>query len=100
MADFIADFLMSIVPTYIVSRLLLWCSKRWTSALPPLVLVHALSLALCTGVGAIVMQGNRLEPFETSLALIAPGQLAWLLIDLFGLVIRRRRGGISESSYD
>jgi hypothetical protein len=93
MADFVADFLVSIVPTYIVSRLLPWCSKQWTDALLRLVLDHALSLALCTGVGAIVMAGDHLEPLEASLALFAPGQLAWPLIDVFRLVIRQRRAG-------
>jgi hypothetical protein len=93
MADFVADFLVSIVPTYVVSRLLLWCSNRWLDALPRLVSVHALSLALCTAAGIIAMAGGRLEPLTASLALFAPGQFAWLLIDMFRLVIRQRRAG-------
>ena len=100
MADLIADFLVSIVPTYIVSRLLLWISNRWLNALPPLVLVHLLSLALCATVGTIVMAGDRLQPLEASLAIFVPGQLAWVLIDMFRFVVRQRRTGRLGRTHD
>jgi len=89
MQAFLSDFLISIVPTFMVSRVLLWFTKGLTHGFERLVVVNAASLGLCVLFGVWVLAGR----FLAALALFAPGQLAWLLVDLFRLVLQRRRAG-------
>jgi hypothetical protein len=93
MQAFVSDFIISIVPTLVVSRVLLWITKGWTNSFVRLVVVHAASLVLCVGLGTWVFAGSPTSAFLGAFALFAPGQLAWLLVDLFRLTLQRRRGG-------
>ena len=93
MQAFVSDFIISIVPTLVVSRILLLITNRWPDRLRRLVVVHVASLALCVALGASVLEGIASSPLLGALALFAPGQLAWLLVDLFRLVLQRRRSG-------
>jgi hypothetical protein len=93
MTAFLTDFLISIVPTFVVSWLLVWTTKRWSDSLVRLVVVHCAALAQCVLAGSWVFVGSGDESAMAALALFAPGQLAWFLIDTFRLVLRRRREG-------
>jgi hypothetical protein len=93
MTAFLTDFVMSIVPTFLVSRLLLWITKRWSDSAVKLIVVHCAALGLCVLVGSWVLVGTGSEPVIAALALFAPGQLAWFLIDTFRLVLRGRQEG-------
>jgi hypothetical protein len=93
MIGFLADFLISIIPTFIVSRLFLWFTKRWTNSLVRLIALHIASLGLCVLAGIAVLSSSDTYRPVTAFALFAPGQLAWLLVDAFRLVRRRRERG-------
>jgi hypothetical protein len=92
MAAFLSDLVISAIPTFAVSRVLLWISKLWPNNTTRLVTVHAVSLGLCIGIGLLVFEGTVVSRLLAALALFAPGQLAWLLVDAFRMVLRRRRG--------
>ena len=93
MTAFLTDFLISIVPTFLVSRLLLWITKRWSDSAVRLIVVHCVALGLCVVAGSWVFVGNGTVPVIAALALFAPGQWAWFLVDAFRLVLRKRREG-------
>jgi hypothetical protein len=94
MSAFVADFLVSILPTFVVSRLLLWITKGWSDSPIRLVAVHCASLGLCMAAGTWGFVGSATDhPIVIALALFTPGELLWLLIDIFRLILRRRRTG-------
>jgi len=93
MQTFLSNFVISIVLTLVISRLLLWITKGWTNSLGRLVVVHAASLALCVALGTWVLEDIADSPSLDALALFAPGQLAWLLVDLLRRVLRQRQAG-------
>jgi hypothetical protein len=93
MQAFISDFIISIVPTFVVSRVLLWITTQWSNGLVRLAAVHGTSLAVCVAAGAFAFEGINSSPLVGAIALFAPGQLAWFLIDLFRFVLQRRRAG-------
>jgi hypothetical protein len=45
MQAFVSNFIVSIVPTFVVSRVLLWITTQWFNSLVRLVAVHGGSLA-------------------------------------------------------
>jgi hypothetical protein len=91
MIDFLTDFVVSVAPTFLVSRLLLWITSRWSDSLVRLIAVHVVSLVLCVAGASLVVIGS-VKPMN-AFALFATGELAWLLVDLFRLVLRRRHVG-------
>jgi hypothetical protein len=93
MAAFISDLVISIVPTFVVSRVLLLAGRRWYSSALRLLVVHALSLGLCIWAGFLVFEGHPSSRLTAALALFAPSQLAWLLVDAFRLVRQKRKAG-------
>ena len=99
MTALLADFVITLLPTFVLSRLLLWATRFWSGSVVRLIVVHLASLALCASlalfldaVGWLAAEGVSGQPLA-ALALFAPGQLAWLLVDAFGLARRRRQGG-------
>jgi hypothetical protein len=44
MQAFVSDFIISILPTFVVSRVLLWITTQWSNSLVRLAAVHATSL--------------------------------------------------------
>ena len=93
MTGILVDIVIALLPTFIVSRLLLWPTRRWSDSTVRLIAVHTLSFALCVvGVNWLPVADlphRSIAPF----VVFAPGQLAWLLIDAFRLVRRRRERG-------
>ena len=89
----VADVVLSLLPTFVSSRVLLWLTRAWSESVVRLLAVHLASLGLC-------LLALRLLAFEAmpgwwtaALALLVPGQLMWLLVDAFVLVRRRRQRG-------
>jgi hypothetical protein len=91
MIGFLTDFVISVTPTFLVSRLLLWITGRWSNSLVRLIAVHVVSLVLCVAAASLVVIGS-VKPMN-AFTLFATGELAWLLVDLFRLVLRRRQVG-------
>jgi hypothetical protein len=92
MTDFLADLVLSILATFAVSRLLLWMTRRWSQSFVRLIAVHCAALILCVAAGIWGFAGSdTLRPVIAFAILFAPGELAWLLVDLFRLALRGRR---------
>jgi hypothetical protein len=93
MQAFMSGFIISIVPTFVVSRVLLWITTQWFNSFVRLVAVHVASLAVCVASGAFAFEGINSSSPIGAFALFGPGQLAWFLIDLFRVVLKRRKAG-------
>lgn len=88
----VAMILGALVPTFLVSRLLLWLSKRW-SGIGRLVLVHLVSAAAACVISALGhADGGSLDWSYSALYIIA--QLIWFVVDLF----RERRKAVQISN--
>jgi len=86
MTALLADFVITLLPTLVLSRLLLWLTKIWSASMVRLLLVvHFASLALCLLAVRWVAAGSVPYGWTGALALIVPGQLAWLLVDALRL---------------
>ena len=95
MQAFLSDLAISLVSTLVISRVLLWITRGWTNSLARLITAHAASLVLCVVLGTWVLARLAVDaPFLSALALFAPGQLAWLLVDLLRVAVKRRRTGV------
>jgi hypothetical protein len=75
MQAFVSDFIISIVSTFVVSRVLLWITTQWFISLVRLVAVHAMSLAVCVASAAFAFEGIYSSPPVGAFALFAPSQL-------------------------
>jgi len=94
MTALLADFVITLLPTLVLSRLLLWLTKIWSASMVRLLLVvHFASRALCLLAVRWVAAGSVPYGWTGALALIVPGQLAWLLVDALRLALRRQTGG-------
>ncbi|WP_181182220.1 hypothetical protein [Mesorhizobium sp. B3-1-3] len=75
-----AMLLGALVPTFLLSRLLLWITKRWNSGVPRLLLVHIICGAL-----AVVASANGYSeagtPDWSRSPLYIVAQLIWLIVD-------------------
>jgi formylglycine-generating enzyme required for sulfatase activity len=79
----------ALVPTFLVSRLLLWLLRGWNAGLGRLAFAHILSLLICAliaGMGRA--DGGAFAPLEAGLAYLLP-QGVWFVVD----VIRARARG-------
>ena len=75
----------ALVPTFLLSRLFLWLSKRWDN-MGRLILVHAISAGIACVLSAFGhADGGALDWSHSAIYFIA--QLLWFGVDLF----RRRR---------
>jgi hypothetical protein len=93
MIAFAADVVLSLLPTFVCSRALLWLTRAWSESVMRLLAVHLTSLGLCvlaTGLLTVEAMPGR---WTAGLALVVPGQLLWLVVDAFWLVRRRRQRG-------
>jgi hypothetical protein len=92
MFAFLPDVVLSLLPTFVCGRGLLWLTRAWSESVGRLFAVHLASFGLCLlAVGSLTVEviAGR---WTAALALLLPGQLIWLLVDAFRLVRRRRRG--------
>jgi len=74
-------FLGSLIPTLLVSRILLWATRAWDSETPRLVTCHTGSLLILAFVGCVVADGSGFASFYAA-AIFAPAQAIWFLLDL------------------
>jgi hypothetical protein len=93
MAALLSDLVISAVPTFALSRVLLCITRRRISGVPRLITVHALVLALCVGIGLVTFEGAAPSRLGAALALFTPTQTGWLLVDAFRMVNHQRRAG-------
>jgi hypothetical protein len=91
MIGFLTDFVTSLTPTFLVSRLLLWITRRCSDSLVGLVAVHVVSVVLCVAAASLLVIDS--VKVMNVFGLFALGELAWLLVDAFRLVLRRRQAG-------
>ena len=83
-------FVGALVPTFLISRLLLWLLKRWDGGYVRYVVANAIS-----GIASVVLAafGNAdggSPRWDMGLIYLAP-QAVWLVIDLFGYRGRQAR---------
>jgi len=70
-----------LVPTFLVSRLLLWLMRSWQGGVQRIALAHAVSLLLAALIGGMGMaDGGSFAPLEAALAYSVP-QGVWCLFD-------------------
>jgi len=81
-----AMLLGALVPTFLLSRLLLWITKRWNGGVPRLLLVHAICAALAVVAAAYGYSHTGAPDWSYSLLYVV-AQLVWLVVDF----IRGRR---------
>lgn len=81
-----AMLLGALVPTFLLSRLLLWITKRWNGGVPRLLLVHVICGALAVVASAYGYPDSGAPDWSRSLVYIV-AQLIWLVVDL----VRGRR---------
>ncbi|TPI40943.1 hypothetical protein FJW07_06665 [Mesorhizobium sp. B3-1-9] len=83
-----AMLLGALVPTFLLSRLLLWITKRWNGGVPRLLVVHVICGALAV-VAAAYGYSHTGAPDWSRSPLYVVAQLIWLIVDF--LRGRRRR---------
>jgi|GEM_PF-998254 len=81
-----AMLLGALVPTFLLSRLLLWITKRWNGGVARLLLVHVICGALAVLAAAYGYSHTGAPDWSRSLVYIV-AQLIWLIIDF----VRGRR---------
>ncbi len=86
--DTVATMAGGLIPTVLISRLLLWITRSWNGGIPRLVLANGVSLlavALIAGMG--MADGGAFAGAEAAI-LYVPPQAVWLTFDL----VRHWRG--------
>lgn len=92
MAD-IAFLIGALVPTLLLSRLVLLFLRKWEGGAQRLVFAHVVSLLGCTLLGGMGMaDGGAFAPVQAFGAYVLP-QLLWLLLDVWRL---RRKSSITR----
>jgi len=85
-AGSVAMLLGALVPTFLLSRLLLWITKRWNGGVPRLLAVHVICGALAVIAAAYGYSHTGTPDWSRSLIYIV-AQLVWLIVDF----VRGRR---------
>lgn len=98
MPEFIAMTIIAFVPTYLISRVLLFASARWSDRLLQLFMVHSFSIVFVMILAFWAFDySNPSEPAEVILGpltfelwgrFVWLAQMVWLGIDLWRIVIR------------
>ncbi|RWE02052.1 MAG: hypothetical protein E5V92_21480 [Mesorhizobium sp.] len=81
-----AMLLGALVPTFLLSRLLLWITKRWNGGVLRLLLVHIICGALAVVASAYGYSHNGAPDWSHSPVYVV-AQLIWLVVDF----VRGRR---------
>jgi formylglycine-generating enzyme required for sulfatase activity len=88
----------ALVPTFLVSRLLLWLLRGWNAGLGRIAFAHTLSLLICALIAGIGRaDGGAFAPLEAGLAYLLP-QGAWFVVDLIRARARGRAAHVSTAS--
>jgi len=89
MAD-IAHFIGALVPTLLVSRLMLLVFKKWDGGYTRLVVANGVSLLVACLLGGMGMADGGAFAAGAAFATYAPAQAVWLAVDAW-LYHRRQR---------
>jgi len=71
----------ALIPTFILSRLLLWSLKRWQAPHWRLIVAHGLSLSIAIVIAGLGNADGGSFAGERSVAIYAPAQAFWLIVD-------------------
>lgn len=71
------EIIGALIPTILLSRLMLWLMRSWDGGYLRILLAHLFSLLVATSIMTMTT-GSSLEAFST----YAPAQAVWLLVDL------------------
>lgn len=83
-----AQLIGALLPTLLISRLILWLGKRMRGgAYPDLIIAHAISLAICFVISAFGAADGGPPKWMAGFAYLLP-QLFWLIFDL----VRKTKG--------
>ncbi|WP_421917385.1 hypothetical protein [Mesorhizobium sp.] len=85
-AGFAAMLLGALVPTFLLSRLLFWASRRWNGGVLRLVLLHLISGVLAC-IASAYGNADAGAPDWSSIAPYIGAQLIWFVVD----IVRGRR---------
>ena len=88
----VAELLGALVPTFLISRLFLWLTKRW-SGIGRLVVVHLVSGAVACTLSALGHADGGALNWTYSYVYLG-AQLVWFVVDVF----RDRRKTVQISS--
>jgi hypothetical protein len=72
-----------LIPTFLISRLLLWLFRSWSGGVRRIVVIHTISLLLASLIAGIGMaDSGPFAPFK-ALTIFSLPQAAWVIFDLF-----------------
>ena len=100
MVVLVATIIGALIPTFLVSRLLLWVFKRLSERIYHIPLSHILSLIICvlawgfgTGEGGFAPRvANMLGPgIIIGLFVYTPGQVLWTIFDFWRIRKKQRQ---------
>ena len=80
--EWLGFFLGSLIPTFLVSRILLWATREWDVETPRLVTCHAGSLLILAIDGCVAVADGDGSAGVRAAAIFAPAQTIWFLLDL------------------
>lgn len=84
------EILGALVPTFLISRLVLWTMKRWNGGALRLVVGNLFSALICGALGGLGYADGG--PFSwDAFAGYAAIQIVWLTVDIGRYVIRSRK---------
>jgi hypothetical protein len=72
----------ALVPTFLLSRLGLLLTRRWTGSWFRILLVHTLSLAVSVLIGAYGFSDGGEMAWATAFFIYAVPQFVWLVVDM------------------
>jgi hypothetical protein len=79
---YIAFMIGGLIPTLLISRLLLLITKKWPKSTQKLLTIHAISLIMCSLIGGMGMaDGGAFVPLIAA-SMYAIPQVVWLVIDV------------------
>lgn len=79
----LAFILGALIPTFLLSRLVLWFTKTWDGNYRRLILVHSMALLIASLLGGMGMADGGAFAGAQALATYFLPQLVWLAIDCY-----------------
>jgi hypothetical protein len=85
-----AQLLGALIPTFLISRLFLWLSKKRPEAVPRLLVVHLASFAVCFVLAGLGYANDGQFAWQMALGGYLIPQMIWLIFDLAMLAKKRK----------
>ena len=84
MGYYVGVFIGALIPTFLISRLLLWATKPWQAGrVVRLIVVHVFSWLLCVLIGGLAMADGGAFAGVQAAGTYALPQAVWFLVDIF-----------------